>query len=777
MLYAAPEKGQDAALDSETLGRARYARQLAGDTQLSKALSFLKRHYRPPSWMRHAWERFTERVTRASDFIARLSSLSNIAKQAGTRFDPEWMNSVNLGLSIGYLTDNSQSEALVAVKAWVSDDGWRPGGEACSEAEFNKLFEDSAREFLSCVEANCATDWPTLDEYIADPQRWATSGSSRIRAVIEARIEDAVVRAQNSKWSTAAMTWPETLTVAIRSPVTDQILTVVVKREAGKIRYVIAGDDTTYLRMAYVAGAFEHRLKRSAHTPLFWSTGDKLAWARNRVLLIRQRSTWFAPVDQTKYDHHFTRAMILILAKVLCEAATRAVADGRARDDVHLCCERITATLAGEAHIPMDVHGVTHRVRYERGLLSGWRWTTLMNTVGNYAICNVARIVQRLDRPSDLVVMGDDAASAWPSLRNAFLFCEGFRRLNFDVNPAKTFLSQDRDEFLRFVYTKDGVYGYPYRLAPSLMYRKPWSNTVPSALDRLREILSTWGQFASRLDVTGTLVRNQTRAGVLSHSEHVPPLLQTAINGMVKDLTGASGLSRDVVLSWLRTPVAVGGGGWCIGATPYTRISSVLRNASYGIADATTRANVPGMAKQIRVRSVLEWHAETVTWWQDNLVALRGANIVAATVGINARELAVSGVTWRPSPVTIRLGAYRPRLIWRDVPLTGREVALSVATSAQLRSIAHVLWTRPDDAKTALAELGKALFVTWVSGNAAVQWSMPTTNPITVASLNDAVTAAVLARRATNDVLASAAVSTQHLAEAEVQRLDFTWTL
>jgi len=113
-----------------------------------------------------------------------------------------------------------------------------------------------------------------------------------------------------------------------------------------------------------------------------------------------------------------------------------------------------------------------------------------------------------------------------------------YEETNFDVNLGKVFLKQRTDEFLRqLAMNGDLLTGYPARGVASLLYRNPTSREFAVGEDRIFELAQNWL----------TVIR---RAGTL---------LSKAESHMIKDISAANGISKQVTSAILHAPAVRGG--------------------------------------------------------------------------------------------------------------------------------------------------------------------------------------------------------------------------
>jgi len=179
----------------------------------------------------------------------------------------------------------------------------------------------------------------------------------------------------------------------------------------------------------------------------------------------------------------------------------------------------------------------------ENGVLSGWRWTALLDTIINIA---TFRLVEELVnnfvklRPIEYLAQGDDGAIKLDSLEYVNYFLEAYSYLGFKVNPQKNYYSKTRDEFLRRCIEPDLVTGYPARAITAIVFEK--RDVAGEEVDnqsRLFQVMSAWHKLANRLRKDFVFI------------EHLA----------VEHLCKAASITKEQARDWIHTPRVLGGAG------------------------------------------------------------------------------------------------------------------------------------------------------------------------------------------------------------------------
>jgi hypothetical protein len=165
------------------------------------------------------------------------------------------------------------------------------------------------------------------------------------------------------------------------------------------------------------------------------------------------------------------------------------VRDGSAEKEE--VCERIKHSMSKCVIRVEDVE-----LQQTKGLLSGWRWTTLLVTLTNYLQIRLAeRIYERETHVNPVIskyVMGDDDQLIVRDMQSIVGITKIYEYMGLAVNPKKTFYSKDRDEFLRKVYEPGKVEGYPARILASILYNKHEPESGDTLAFKMDSSVNNW---------------------------------------------------------------------------------------------------------------------------------------------------------------------------------------------------------------------------------------------------------------------------------------------
>jgi hypothetical protein len=258
-------------------------------------------------------------------------------------------------------------------------------------------------------------------------------------------------------------------------------------------------------------------------------------------------------------------------------------ADAKVKQYLLDCLELVRKTMI-EVEYEVVIDGTPLTYTYGKGILSGWRWTALIDTVMNWGeLWAGMKILQRLDIDmpvTSLNAQGDDDQLTLSSFPRAIALTLVYQLMNLEVNPGKFFISNSRDEYLRLVGEDGVVAGYPCRAINSLLWRNPVSRDPPAGVERAREQLHSWNTLLSR----GS-----------------DPVMVNRLMRM--DISSGNGWTKVEVDAVLRTPVAYGGLGWnredgewmSFTPTQVVRDYKILNTKFVGLTSAETKLERAGL--------------------------------------------------------------------------------------------------------------------------------------------------------------------------------------
>lgn len=500
------------------------------------------------------WEQKTEKGLRGT-----LKSLSDVAKKQGDLLFPGYwkllVNWENLG---GYLEIPEMSTFKPDIVEWVTGDIMHkmpnPNTNQMDELYFLNTLEDGMLDFLEKgpnVEG-ARNKAMTIEEYAADPTIWMSAGSSMSNF---ANHNEAVyaLDVRTGKYKKAKKTKSRT-GLAISSEEVERILrtkdpaelaqfnVAIPKAEPGKVRAVVNSALEMFLRMDYISQFLETALKGHPETTLYYDETQMYDMWTNMGLQARDPSTTKIPLDQSHFDWQQNMRMIERFCVVVTKYISHNMYSGQVKDDLLLVMDSISQ---GMYQLPGVVEIDGESLLVGKGVLSGWRWTALIDTVFNLGEIHCARVLISdigHGTPSEVIELigqGDDDKVLTTSAGLAAALTVAYLIMDFEINPGKFFVDNKRDEYLRQVSTPTEVAGYLIRGINTILWRNPGSSDPPAGLLRASDQMKSWAKLISR-------------GGDVEEIERL----------MINDISNGNGLSAQDVKDLLCTPVTVGGLGY-----------------------------------------------------------------------------------------------------------------------------------------------------------------------------------------------------------------------
>uniref|UniRef100_A0A2V0R9M6 RdRp n=1 Tax=viral metagenome TaxID=1070528 RepID=A0A2V0R9M6_9ZZZZ len=356
-----------------------------------------------------------------------------------------------------------------------------------------------------------------------------------------------------------------------------------------------------------------------------------------------------SPLDQSAFDKHKSRRAIMRLTEAL---GSWMEWHGAPRD-VMWAWGLVKRQMADSAWVQV---GET-RLKWLKGLLSGWRLTALFGT-----LLNAAETLEALGAVANgtwwnAVFQGDDVRLVTEFVETSVKVAERMNAKGDDINLSKSFLSNTRDEFLRKVWRYNVISGYPARAINSLLWRNPIVREPVKGMLRFEDLSEGWSVLWGRLESWGFLNK------------------EAVLQLWVSDLVGANSLDTESVLALLHTPRSLGG----LGAFPYTG-GRLLR---YSVGSRKPKAHwsrlYPGIAsgavrwKRLGVEG--EWlEREVGLYWLDSVEMPSGVSFEISHGELENTQMP----TLRRAGYNFKLVQDEPRISWLEsVPLAARGAVLA----------------------------------------------------------------------------------------------------
>jgi hypothetical protein len=463
----------------------------------------------------------------ATNYAEWASWMNGKAKKLNVRLGRDWWVLAELA-TIGGYAEVDESSFLEEVTAWVTQK--RALLSPFVGVSWLDAFRSGLYVLMDQAWQRKDLDVQGLREWASDPMNWGLQGSGFDLAGKRTYVKTfrgPRVRTEKNKWALALGLTPDEVVHRILRH-TRQEAKAVPKQETKKVRPVAAADVDTYLKMSYP----DHVVRQLfAGSPLstLWCTSLQ----RSEIMRRLAAGGVAAALDQANFDRSIQLVMVLAMVEVLAELLWEATGS----EDVWAAMVEVHFALSGGF-----VNIGPHRVPIRNGVLSGWLWTALFDTLANLAELVIAEAVlkRRYRKPIlNRVGQGDDldvCLSEWGALVDLM---HVYAAMKLPVSTSKTIVSSRIREFLRKFgdLAENRVQGYPARSISGILWRNPINDTERPGQQRLSGIFERWNALGGRLGM------------------HTPPA------ALVDDLCRGNELTPTAARLWLATPNALGGAG------------------------------------------------------------------------------------------------------------------------------------------------------------------------------------------------------------------------
>jgi len=441
----------------------------------------------------------------SSTFMAKgLKVITDAMKKYGNLISPFWRYAVNLETLGGYRPRVPMAVFMDDLKSWVTGDVMHTSfdGRVWSEDAFLSDFRAGVSQFLSRAPSVSLANKEALplDEWVSDPLNWSSDGATQIKDRLLVKLKGKTVPLERSKRTSSLLLPPQVVKQMVLKEKHRQHLKPIEKCESGKVRAVVNSDDTLYLKMAFVSNWLELALKHHPQTTLFMSARQRHnMWQR----LAKDCFSWTTkmPLDQSHFDWQVNKRMLsVVIDEIRNFIATHCSVDRdtllEVVDTIHYSVVEDSADLVVD---DVDFHAL---LKVTKGVMSGWRWTALIDTLCNAGELFAAdQLVKRWGFPHSIlsfIAQGDDDQLTCSSFADATALAFAYSTMNFEVNPGKFFVDTYRDEYLRLVPERGRVVGYPARAINNILWRNPINPDPLVGEVTIRSQLSQWMLLVNR---------------------------------------------------------------------------------------------------------------------------------------------------------------------------------------------------------------------------------------------------------------------------------------
>lgn len=384
------------------------------------------------------------------DFVERMTLVTSFLKQWQTDFSIFWYLLVDFQLIAAYQIDKQplNDRELFNWLSVVKDHG----------LDYDVVFSRGVDNFISKVPIMVDDRICSIDDFIKDPSLWASSGSS-IRA-------KHLLDIKHNKWTLAYLTELSELKKLLIDEQKSIVQVFIKPDEPLKNRYIATSDDNINMEMAYLSLFIDHCV---SHSNIIASYMNNTVWCTmfKNLLLYKQAGYYSVDVDQVEFDHQPSKNMVLIAMQKLINFAILIASRTPFLSDVLLVSKALMMNMNN-----LVITSPSMMFRWQNGIASGWKWTSLLGSIINWAE-NYVIDDDMLRSGFDVtilmrVVQGDDVSEIYKSRDTAYNRLRFWEKRNFEISVKKTLIDRPYGEFLRYVYGNNLVRGYPARMLHSI---------------------------------------------------------------------------------------------------------------------------------------------------------------------------------------------------------------------------------------------------------------------------------------------------------------------
>lgn len=386
------------------------------------------------------------------------------------------------------------------MKAWVNND-LKPNFEG-SETAFNQRFREKVRETLRW-RSNKMPMTTTARDFCTNIVSEGTTGSAydpennRTNIKVIDPENDVKVKFKKTKYTkSAALSVSNKMRRLFKKK--KQRARVSHKVEfAPKVRIIVSSDYDTTLKMRFIDEWLTPWLNGLDKSTLFQTKSQTYQMWRK----FAENGVYYnVPIDQSQFDHHATKTMVLIMLDEIKQLIQDYATNNTELLDV---MDSIVYALDGGEITYTTSDGKIVTLKYESGILSGWQWTALLDTIANIAefgvMCDLAEKNKIKMEVKQFNAQGDDGLVKLTTPVACLALITAYNQCGFEVHPRKTFISRRHNEYLRKYSKNNEVNGYPARMVTKLLWLYPGDLLPITEIEKLTTTLSKWKMFNERM--------------------------------------------------------------------------------------------------------------------------------------------------------------------------------------------------------------------------------------------------------------------------------------
>jgi len=242
--------------------------------------------------------------------------------------------------------------------------------------------------------------------------------------------------------------------------------------EPARSRGIVSTDSRSFRRCSYVTKVMIADYNgKSLWTSLGLSPSRRLESREKMAAWNVKPDVWAVSLDQSKFDMSQRKEAVRYAIAAVFKGAIAAV-----RPDLAEQLEEIrdAELYAFDNAVATFNKGKEDQktVPWKRGVPSGHAWTGLVDTLLNRAEAEV--IAEDLGAEIiDARYQGDDAVLFVHNAPTGEDWAEGYAAYGLMVNAEKTWVSNERFDYLHEIHGPAGVWGFPSRMMKTILWKKP----------------------------------------------------------------------------------------------------------------------------------------------------------------------------------------------------------------------------------------------------------------------------------------------------------------
>jgi hypothetical protein len=323
----------------------------------------------------------------------------------------------------------------------------------------------------------------SFDEFVSFRDAWATTGAAvggkAKKVEFSTSKRDVKSLRVNTKWFSSCHLKDSEISDRCTDPDKRVIVKPFVKSdEAAALRTVQGYDMYSLIRVSYLEEAVLDFNGGGEWTSIGLD-GSKKVKMSNKILM---RDGFFRLcTDQSSFDQSQAKSWIVYCMQQLVARLSKSNNPDLAR----------IGAIELQSLNNVDIFEGNSSFEWKHGILSGYRWTALLDSILNRAATRV--VLERLNvKVLFEMYQGDDAIVKLNREVDLQAVSEEYSSLGLSVNPSKSWGHTLNCEYLHEIYWKGTtVYGFPARAAKSLIWDKPKVGKPSFGELKVRELLST----------------------------------------------------------------------------------------------------------------------------------------------------------------------------------------------------------------------------------------------------------------------------------------------